>query len=89
MHILCCDRKWQQLSAIDKVTVRNDTVSHFDDDLGPLTGHLVEVDLQDNLLWKWREVFHLGSQLPVLRNLLLHGNKFEPVTPPLIQSLPR
>lgn len=65
-----CDRKWQQISAIDKVTIRNDGISTVgtitDNDtstesdaascVGTIASHFVEIDLQDNLIWEWKEV---------------------------------
>jgi hypothetical protein len=49
-------RKWQQLEMIDKIAVRNDNVAGVGNTLGSFASHLVEVDLQDNLIWQWKEV---------------------------------
>ncbi len=50
------DRKHQQLSTINKFAVRNDTVSSVGENLREVIGHMIEADLQDNLLWQWSEV---------------------------------
>jgi Leucine-rich repeat (LRR) protein len=78
-------RKYQQLSTIDALSVRNDVVSS----IGILKSldHIIEADLQDNLLWKWAEVFSIGDQMPLLQTLLLHGNKLQPLTDSLLPSL--
>ena len=49
-------RKWQQIETLDKVTIRNDSISSMGDKLGEVAAHLIEVDLQDNLIWQWNEV---------------------------------
>lgn len=49
-------RKHQQLSAINKFSVRNDSVSVIGEDVLDMVGHMIEADLQDNLLWQWSEV---------------------------------
>ncbi len=49
---------------------------------------MVEIDLQDNLLWRWDEVIRLGVEVPALRALLLHGNKMEPLTCSVIERFP-
>jgi hypothetical protein len=72
----------QQISQVDKVTVRDDCVAYIGDhDTRELAGHLTCVDLQDNLLSRWTELFALGKNLPELTQLLLHGNRFEVPTP--------
>ena len=49
-------RKWQQIGAVGKVAIRDDTVSSIGSDIAELAGHFTEIDLQDNLLWQWSEV---------------------------------
>lgn len=49
-------RKWQQISTIYKLAVRNDNISHFGDEIGDVISHITEIDLQDNLIWLWEEV---------------------------------
>lgn len=49
-------RKWQQLSNVTKVSLMNDNVSFVESNMGDSVAHLVEIDLQDNLLYKWSEV---------------------------------
>jgi Ran GTPase-activating protein (RanGAP) involved in mRNA processing and transport len=50
-------------------------VSEIGEGVTELAGHLVEVDLQDNLFGSWEKILQLASKLPNLNNLLLHGNK--------------
>lgn len=79
-------RARQQLSSLMKISARNENVSS----IGPISevaGHLQEVDLQDNLLFQWEEVFSLGLQLPHLNCLLLHGNRMLSFTEDLSTSL--
>ena len=54
--LLHTDRKRQQIENVRAVAVRNDTVSSVGADVGPVVGHLLEVDLQDNMIWQWKEV---------------------------------
>jgi hypothetical protein len=49
---------------------------------------MVEIDLQENLIWKWDEIIQLGVEVPALRALLLHGNKMEPLTLQVIERFP-
>lgn len=65
---------------------QNMLVSEIGDGVTELAGHLVEVDLQDNLFSRWDEIFRLASQLPDLNNLLLHGNKLGDLTSDEIQN---
>lgn len=87
--ILCKHRQRQQLDKLDKVSVRNDTISSIGDGLVNIASHMVEIDLQDNLLWRWDEVIKLGVEVPAMTALLLHGNKMEPITPNVIERFPR
>jgi hypothetical protein len=61
-------------------------VSEIGDGVTELAGHLIEVDLQDNLFSRWNEILQLASQLPHLNNLLLHGNKLGDMTSEEIQN---
>lgn len=39
------------------IAIRNDMIDHITLDLEEITySHLLEIDLQDNLLWRWIEV---------------------------------
>ena len=48
--------------------------------------HLVEVDLQGNLLSSWKEVERLGKYLPKISILHLNSNSFEEVPAQLLSS---
>lgn len=74
-------RKWQQIAGLDRIAMRSDTISCAGDDLTEHIGHLVELDLQDNLICEWKEVANLVRQMPRLQTLLLHGNAMEPFVP--------
>jgi len=82
-------RKWQQIGGVEKVAIRNDTVSSIgDDSVSELAGHFTEIDLQDNLLWQWSEIASLAVQIPGLNTLLLHGNRMQELSPLVTDSLP-
>jgi hypothetical protein len=82
-------RKRQQISLVSKVSIRNDGISSIDPKgIDEIAAHLVEVDLQDNLLSEWTEIATLGRQLPDLSILMLHGNKFQKITESTIQAFP-
>lgn len=81
-------RRWQQINTIDKIAMRDDTVSSAGSDISNIASHLIEVDLQDNLLWEWSEISNLTVQMPGLRTLLLHGNMMQPLTTSITLSLP-
>jgi len=49
-------RKWQQLSVVNKVAIRNEDISCIGSEIFELAGHFIEIDLQDNLIFKWSEV---------------------------------
>lgn len=49
-------RKRQQLENVTTVAVRNDTVCTMGEGLAAIASHLLEIDLQDNLIWDWQEV---------------------------------
>lgn len=66
----------QQIETVTKISIRNDTVAIIDD-IAAIAAHFTEVDLQDNLLFKWSEVAKLTSQLPLLDTLLLQSNKLQ------------
>lgn len=63
-------------------------VSDIGDGVTELAGHLIEVDLQDNLFSRWDEIIILASHLPVLTNLLLHGNKIGNLTFEFLEKTP-
>lgn len=81
-------RLYQQLSKVDAVAVRNDTVANIEPNIGASIGHVIEVDLQDNLIYKWSELATLTACVPGLQTLLLHGNRMQDVTPQIAASLP-
>jgi len=72
---------------ITKVSIRNDSISVIGDNADAVAGHLTEVDLQDNLLCQWSEVANFGLAMSALTTLLLHGNKLEPLTSSIAESL--
>lgn len=74
-------RKWQQIGSIDKVAIRDDKISCIGEGLTEIGGHFVEVDLQDNLLYKWSEIEQLSMDIRGLKTLLLHGNKMQTLSP--------
>lgn len=63
-------------------------VSEIGDGVTELAGHLVEVDLQDNLFYRWDEIIQLASHLPALTNLLLQGNKIGNLTHEILANHP-
>jgi hypothetical protein len=80
-------RKRQQLDVINKITMRNFSVSTAGD-ISAVAGHFIEIDLQDNLLSSWVEVGKVAVQLPLLSTFLLHGNKMEPFTMDTLRVFP-
>ena len=80
-------RKWQQLSVVDKVAIRNENISTIGESIFQLAGHFKEIDLQDNLIYKWSEVANLTAQAPILTTLLLHGNKMQLLTADIYSTL--
>lgn len=80
-------RKRQQLNMLQKITMRSFSVSTAGN-FSTFASHLVEIDLQDNLLSSWKEIGCLTSQLPSLTTLLLHGNHLEPFSEEALSSLP-
>jgi hypothetical protein len=79
-------RKWQQIEDAYKIAIRNDTVSAIGSDIAEAASFITEMDLQDNLLWEWKEVANLSSQLPGLNVLLLHGNKMQQISREIVES---
>ena len=66
------DRKWQQLHAIEKIAVRDENVTCIGVTLHEFASHLIEVDLQDNLLSSWKEVcIYSASTIMTISFLLL------------------
>lgn len=80
-------RKYQQVSTINKVMLRNESISTCGLSSDNIVGHLIEVDIQDNLLSDWAEVFRILDQTPLLESLLLHGNKLQEMTPEIAATL--
>jgi len=81
-------RTYQQLSKVDAVAVRDDTIATIEPNIKDSIGHVVEVDLQDNLLYKWSELAVLTVHVPALKTLLLHGNRMQEVTQAVADALP-
>lgn len=81
-------RKWQQIGTIDKIAIRDDSISSIGDNVAALAGHFTDIDLQDNLLWKWSELASLAVQVPGLCTLQLHGNKMQPITEEVTKGFP-
>lgn len=50
------ERKWQQIEDAEKVAIRDDTVSTIGEGIAEVAAFITEIDLQDNLLWEWKEV---------------------------------
>ena len=80
-------RKWQQIESIDKVAIRNANISSIGEEIKGLAGHFVEVDLQDNLLYKWNDVAFLTNEIEGLQTLLLHGNRMENLTSSILTDI--
>ena len=80
-------RKWQQIESIDKVAIRNANISSIGEEIKGLAGHFVEVDLQDNLLYKWNDVAFLTNEIEGLQTLLLHGNRMESLTSSILTDI--
>ncbi len=53
-------RKWQQISAMNKVTIRNASISSCGAELNLIASHLLELDIQDNLFFEWTEVWTIS-----------------------------
>ena len=81
-------RKWQQLPLINKIAIRDDSISLAGEGITQHVGHILELDLQDNLISDWNEVGLLVQQLPKLENLQMHGNIMNEINRHVIQSLP-
>lgn len=81
-------RTYQQLSKVDAVAVRDDTIATIEPSIGASIGHVVEVDLQDNLLYKWSELAVLTVNVSGLKTLLLHGNRMQEITQAVADALP-
>jgi tubulin-specific chaperone E len=80
-------RRWQQVQLLQKVAIRTDCVSYCEEDVQEFAGHLTDIDLQDNLIWKWCEVANFCKFLPLLHSIQLHGNKMQPVTQQIVSTL--
>ena len=71
-------RERQQVGDITKVALRGEGVSHAGaqpEELKAQAGHLIEVDLQGNMLWEWEEVGKIINQLEGLEALHLNSNR--------------
>lgn len=81
-------RKWQQIDVVDRVVLRDESISSIGENIFELAGHFKEIDLQDNLLYQWTDLVSLCLQLKELRSILLHGNKFQPLTTVILNMIP-
>ncbi len=45
------------------MSIMNDNVGYVDADMGDQVVHLLEVDLQDNLLYRWEEVCQTATNI--------------------------
>jgi tubulin-specific chaperone E len=81
-------RKWQQIGEAQQVGIRDDTVSSIGDGIAEIAAFVTEIDLQDNLLWEWKEIASLSKQLPQLSTILLHGNKMQQLSPSVMLNIP-
>jgi hypothetical protein len=76
-------REQQQLSKLTSVVLQRAAIATVETDATSLAGATVgsaaprlrEVDLRDNLLWRWEEVAALGRQCAALHTLYLNGNR--------------
>jgi tubulin-specific chaperone E len=81
-------RKWQQIGEAQQVGIRDDTVSSIGDGIAEIAAFVTEMDLQDNLLWEWKEIAILSKQLPQLSTILLHGNKMQQLSTSVMSTIP-
>jgi hypothetical protein len=79
-------RKHQQLADVAEVSVRNSAVSSGGSGLAELAGHVVSVDLQDNLFSSWDDIMDITQHLPRLASLFLHGNRIGDVDAASVSS---
>lgn len=79
-------RKRQQLGDVVEVSVRNSGVSSGGEGLADLAGHVVNVDLQDNLFSNWTSIADICKQLPLLATVMLHGNRIGDINPDDVES---
>ena len=69
-------RKYQQIAVVNKVAIRDDVISHIGEQVSEVASHFTEIDLQDNLLYKWSEVAYLTSQVCCFYTKYLHTKYF-------------
>eukprot|EP01041_Mallomonas_annulata_P001141 gene1141-2208_t len=81
-------RERQQIDVVTKISIRSDTVATADEDIAKIASHFTEVDLQENLIWSWKEVAKLVIQMPILDTLLLQSNRMQPLTLNVLESFP-
>ncbi len=82
-------RVHQQVDVVTKVALRGEGVARAGDPeaIKEYAGHLVEVDLQGNLLSEWEEVGRIMGQLKNLETLHLNANHLGNIPDPLPQSM--
>ena len=76
-------QKHLQLSVIDKISLENENVAHFQgggdsEPLGEAIPNVEELNLENTLLSSWDDVFHLLRQLPKLQRLYVSSNRLAP-----------
>lgn len=83
-------RKYQQLNLLDKIMLRNCNISKIDyDKISSLNinENLIEIDLQNNLIFEWDFLFLLCKSFRNLKKVHLNNNKFEKLTPEIVQNI--
>lgn len=65
---------------LEKVSMRGERVSSAGEAVAEEAAHLVEVDVQGNLLCDWDEVARLARQMPRLQVLHLNSNRMLPLS---------
>jgi len=80
-------RKRQQLSDLDKISLRSLGISRACTDESMVEfHHLKEIDLAGNLLSDWDTVFTILGQFPLLQDVSLASNRILDIPPELSQS---
>ena len=81
-------RKWQQISKLNKIAIRNDSIGFCTQEIVGYASQFKEIDLQENLIFEWIEIAHFSLYLPSLQSILLHGNKLQMITNEIALGLP-
>lgn len=80
-------RGYQQIPRLEKVSMRGERVAWAGEAVAEEAHHLVEVDLQGNLLSDWEEIGRLTRQMPRLETLHLNSNHMLPLRAPPSEAL--